>query len=385
MSKLNVPPELKKISQFIRRAEELDNDTTRPESRIVAYYCRQYAVLVGIPFANPPAAKACLSTLLTQLEKERPVISQFTRKEAEFLIRKFANNVFDKADNEDRMGGANKNTARTFYAAAVFFEILQQFYNSEQGGGGGGGEGQNLTEEQDEDTKKRVYSKWKATDILKAIKEGRNVVPGGYGELKDTHAQLQAIQPEGMDWMETPVVQPPPRTENMAAAFSQPDEKGEHGIEVTGLGPIPQLSMVGIEPSDTFSSKKEDVPSKSASKNQENKPDSKATSVSHRPPLPSTTDIIGTYSPSLDTVSPSAPPAIEPSPSAPLITQSPSSLSATVSSFFGLGKSKSNHVSKEDIADAAELAKFALKALESQDVELGTARLEDALGCLGKR
>ena len=38
---LKIPPELKKVTQYIRRAEELDKEQTKPESRLVAYYCRQ--------------------------------------------------------------------------------------------------------------------------------------------------------------------------------------------------------------------------------------------------------------------------------------------------------------------------------------------------------
>ena len=51
----------------------------------------------------------------------------FTRDEAAFLCRKFANQVFDKADAEDRSGNADKNTAKAFYAAASFLQILEQF------------------------------------------------------------------------------------------------------------------------------------------------------------------------------------------------------------------------------------------------------------------
>lgn len=45
MNALKIPPELKKCTQFIRRAEELDKDKSRPESRLVAYYCRQVSLV----------------------------------------------------------------------------------------------------------------------------------------------------------------------------------------------------------------------------------------------------------------------------------------------------------------------------------------------------
>ncbi|KAK4797331.1 hypothetical protein SAY86_029657 [Trapa natans] len=55
----------------------------------------------------------------------------------------------------------NWNTAKTFYAASIFFEILNQFglllSNLEQ---------------------RQKYAAWKAADIRKALKEGRKPVPG---------------------------------------------------------------------------------------------------------------------------------------------------------------------------------------------------------------
>ena len=167
---LSIPPELKKIQPFIRRAEELDKDSTSAESRLVAYYCRQYAVHLGIPLASSSAAaKTCLGELLGSLEVEKPAMDNFTRDEAKFLCQSFAEKVFLKADEADRLGAANKGTAKTFYAAASFIQILDQFVD----------EG---SEESEEIKKKVDYSKWKSTEILKALKEGRQPTPGGYGE-----------------------------------------------------------------------------------------------------------------------------------------------------------------------------------------------------------
>ncbi|CAN0341721.1 unnamed protein product, partial [Hapterophycus canaliculatus] len=50
-------------------------------------------------------------------------------------------------------------------AAGVFFDVLRQFGNPD--------------EEMD---RRRIYCKWKASQILKAIKEGRVPTPGGAGE-----------------------------------------------------------------------------------------------------------------------------------------------------------------------------------------------------------
>ena len=124
---LSVPPELKKIKVFIQRAEELDRAKSA-ESRVVAFYCRQWAVQQGIPLStSSDVAKGCLGELLGQLEGEKQAMSVFSRVESRQICRNFAEQIFEKANAEDRSGGADKGTARTFYASASFFEILQQF------------------------------------------------------------------------------------------------------------------------------------------------------------------------------------------------------------------------------------------------------------------
>ncbi|CAN0170841.1 unnamed protein product [Ascophyllum nodosum] len=40
---MTVPPSLKPVTQFVRRAEKVDN-APEPEAPVVAYYCRLYAV-----------------------------------------------------------------------------------------------------------------------------------------------------------------------------------------------------------------------------------------------------------------------------------------------------------------------------------------------------
>ncbi len=209
---LIIPIELKKITQYIRRAEELDKDTT-PQTRLVAYYCRQHAVQTGIPNATTPATRECLSIILNDLEKEKKAMSNFTKEEAYTICREFAFKVFDKADAVDRAGKSNKSTAKSFYAAASFLDVLNYFHKDQ--------EGEEKSDEVIEEEKKSFYAKWKATDILKAIREGREVQPGGFdatsnGELGEQEKQDDGFThntpsaPKEEEGQDTTTIMPPP-------------------------------------------------------------------------------------------------------------------------------------------------------------------------------
>jgi vacuolar protein sorting-associated protein VTA1 len=346
---LAIPPELKKITPFIKRAEELDKDQTSPESRLVAYYLRQYAVHQGIPLAgSSPGAKTCLGHLLGDLEKEKPVMDNFTREEAAFLCRKFATSVFDKADNEDRAGQSTRDTAKTFYAAQSFLQMLEQF--APEG---------DESEQAAEDKKRILYSKWKATEILKAFKEGRTPTPGGYGEettlVEDADdspdpsgiasnaavtdsTDVETIKHDDDDFglpapptntPSQPVLPPPMIPPEM------PDEKelhDEQGTEVE-LGPPPLYPGGASDPV---------LPSSSGR--------------SDRPTL------------SFDV---------------PSVEQPPTPTKAK-SSLFGFIKKpgSAKNATKDQLADATELTKFALAALEEKDGELAVERLQQALSAL---
>jgi vacuolar protein sorting-associated protein VTA1 len=348
---LSIPPDLKKITPYVRRAEELDKDQSSPESRLVAYYSRQYAVKLGIPLASSsPEAKTCLGQLLEDLETEKAAMDNFTWDEAAFLCRKFSNKVFDKADGEDRMGMANKNTAKAFYAAASFLQILEQFYDKDD-----------TSEASTEDRKRIIYAKWKATEILKAIKEGRTPISGGYGEEEEDaeqeeeedaeqqeekvaeHEELAGEKKEDAPMVETVTVEdsddeedsvsPPAEAAPPAFLDEESEDEQEGGTEVE-LGAPPSYSP----PPTSFDPPKV-----------------------NRPP-----------------VSYSLPPPVElpAAPSAPPAKKS--------GGLFGFGGKKKEKITKAQLADAVELTRFALASLEDKDGELGAERLQQALDALGR-
>ncbi len=357
---LTIPPELKKITPYVRRAEELDRDKGNPESRLVAYYCRQYAVHTGIGLATSPEGKGCLGELLGNMEGEKQAMDSFTRDESKFLCQKFAEKIFDKADEEDRSGQANRNTARTFYAAASFFEILQQFYQDDD-----------ASEELAEQKKKSVYCKWKSTEILKAIKEGRTPTPGGYGESEPSGEEEEETEEKATEKMEVDPVVPETVDEDSDEVEKEEESPGlklpvdedggdamdevEEGTEVQ-LGPPPAYP-VGIEsieppilPPAAPMAPPMDIP---------------------KPPL--------TFN-----LPPPAPKVAPPPPVAP--APAPRQVEKPKKTFFSMGgsKKKGKKPTKAEITDATELTRFALAALEDKDADIAAERLAQALQVLGR-
>lgn len=321
MSPLPIPPELKKITQYVRRAEELQAQVT-PKQKIVSFYCFQYACQIGIPLASTPAAKKCIGQILDILETDRSKMENFTKAEKYSICREFSMSVFDKADSEDRSGLSDKNTAKTFYASATFLDILKQFHNMDE-----------ETDEMIEEEKKSFYAKWKATEILKAIKEGRDIKPGGYGtEEPDDTDDEQEVTPHD-------------------------DGKVLMTKEKDPVAPPSPPSSSTYE----YASTSKSLPSTPPPSYEEH----------FTPIAPPFDDVVQDSIFSIP---------IAPMQSLPKLSQ-PSPNPATtvmenVSTFFGI---KHKKIDAATYQDAKELTIFALKALEEKDGETAVLRLKEAL------
>ena len=62
-----------------------------------------------------------LRALLSKLENDKAAIA-LGDNDAQYC-ENFAITVFSRADKADRAGRADKNTAMTYYAASIFFEV----------------------------------------------------------------------------------------------------------------------------------------------------------------------------------------------------------------------------------------------------------------------
>ncbi|CAN6201697.1 unnamed protein product [Urochloa humidicola] len=147
----------KGLLPYLQRADELQK-----HEPLVAYYCRLYAMEKGLRIPQKERTKttnSILISLMNQLEKDKKTLT--LGPDDNLHLEGFALNVFAKADKQDRAGRADINTAKTFYAASIFFEILNQF-----------------GELQPDIEQKQKYAIWKAAEIRKALKEGRKPEAG---------------------------------------------------------------------------------------------------------------------------------------------------------------------------------------------------------------
>jgi vacuolar protein sorting-associated protein VTA1 len=385
-----VPPSLKKIKVFLNRAEELDRDKNNPESRVVAYNFRQYAVLTGIPFAGKDGdAKTYLGQLLNQLEKEKDAMSVFSKDEHWKICRKVADRVFDKADAEDRAGMATKGTAKTFYTASNFYEILQQFYGLPKEGDVNADD-DDTKGHKEEEGKRRLYCKWKATDILNAIKEGRTPAPGGCMEEDSENVDIPSITPAG--FISSSITQDfPPAPSMPSAIFSNELGTGEvisqsKIKDYSAYVPVPPPAYDGFElnltgdPTPAVNdgdddSAAEDIFIQGSTKIAATITTREKNLFFDDTPLPP----YARTNPHNTTQSFPPPAANKPLPSPIAASHSMLSSTGIMSPQYGKSSSSSTQLSKEKLADAIELTKFALAALQKGDADLGRERLEQAL------
>ncbi|XP_065862458.1 protein HOMOLOG OF MAMMALIAN LYST-INTERACTING PROTEIN 5 [Euphorbia lathyris] len=162
MASDNEPAKL--LLPYLQRADELQK-----HEPLVAYYCRLYAMEKGLKIPQGERTKttnSLLISLMKQLEKDKKSLQ--LGPEDNLHVEGFALSVFGKADKQDRAGRADLNTAKTFYAASIFFEILNQFGVL-----------------QPDLEQKQKYAVWKAADIRKALKEGRKPNPGPPADDED--------------------------------------------------------------------------------------------------------------------------------------------------------------------------------------------------------
>jgi vacuolar protein sorting-associated protein VTA1 len=189
---------LKLIAPILKRAQELD--AAKPK---IAYYCRMHAVREGLKLDYRSAeVNEELSDAMERLERAKAKMKDELNEEHDELeCESFALQIFVKADRADRGGSRGMNTAKMFYASSIFFNVLRQF---------------DADGKLDADIEnKQRYAEWRAAEITKACREGRNATAppaDDEGEERSeigVEAEASSAEPE-VELPPAPRHQPPP-------------------------------------------------------------------------------------------------------------------------------------------------------------------------------
>mmetsp|Transcript_5108 Transcript_5108/g.13707 ORF Transcript_5108/g.13707 Transcript_5108/m.13707 type:complete len:462 (+) Transcript_5108:83-1468(+) len=164
-----LPPSLKPIAKYLTYGKELES-----VNPLVAYYCVLHAAdkALAIRDHSSTEEKQFVMQLLTECEQRQSKI-RGDKESHRAEVEEFALRVFKDADDEDRAGRADKNTAKRFFAAATFLEVCETF-------------GEPPTDM----VEKRRYAMKKTSMILQAIKMGAKPEPGIPGSAYEENLDL---------------------------------------------------------------------------------------------------------------------------------------------------------------------------------------------------
>ncbi|RPD64824.1 DUF605-domain-containing protein [Lentinus tigrinus ALCF2SS1-6] len=222
-----IPPELKAITAYLQRADELQKNDP-----VISYWCAYYAAQQGIALKlKDSAARRFLFDLLGLLERMKtdlgPNDAVHDEPASAAYVENFALRVFAGADNEDRSGNITRNTARKFLAAANFLEIMRIFDSDK------------AAIDLPSIEEKIKYAKWRAADISKAIREGRKPTPPAGSAAEES----PAAAPDLPDLVVAPPTTPPSASSSLPGAPSPPSI-------TRSTPPPPQLT--GLTPTEQF-------------------------------------------------------------------------------------------------------------------------------------
>ncbi|RYP91835.1 hypothetical protein DL770_002012 [Monosporascus sp. CRB-9-2] len=181
----NIPAKLRQagITPFVLRASQLD--TARP---IISYWCRYWAVnqILGKQLHN--ADQECLEFTTALMDRLEQTKNEQAGNEAilddvagQAYVEQFAQETFERAMRPLKANKVNQQTASTFEAASTFFQLL------------------NIWGQPDAETQQKIkYAKWNAARILKAIKEGKdpNESNPKQEEKREEDAGMDALDPD---------------------------------------------------------------------------------------------------------------------------------------------------------------------------------------------
>ncbi|KAG6035770.1 hypothetical protein E4U41_005940 [Claviceps citrina] len=156
-----LPPPLKipEVSRFINRANQLR--TIKPA---IAYWCEYHAVNQIVTKSLHTSDDDCFAFTKSLIERLEATKAERADDDAvvdnmagQAYVEQFAQETFSRAERAMRANKVTRQTADTFDAAATFFDVTHEWGTPDP-----------------EVLKKIRFAKWNAARILKAIREGRD-------------------------------------------------------------------------------------------------------------------------------------------------------------------------------------------------------------------
>ncbi|KAI9898837.1 hypothetical protein N3K66_005298 [Trichothecium roseum] len=380
-----LPPSLKipEVSRFVNRANQL-----RSIKPAIAYWCDYHAVnqiVAKSLHTADDSAYAYTKTLIERLETTKTELAAAGTDDGDgqsvtdnaagrVAVEAFARQTFDRAERTLRADKVTRQTADTFDAAATFYDLLREWGELEP------------------DVAQKIrFAKWNAARILKAIREGRDpnesnpkmdededeaVDEGLEAELRDMTAAATAA---GSSAAHPVTIEDAPETgESSSTAAAQPPPPPE---EYFPQVPSASARDDAPPPPPSWPASAPGMP-----------PEAPPSSGSQIPPQPSPhipTKLPPQFAPpppepTIPTAAPPPPPAAVPSqpvvpawtPPAPAPVPSqqappPPAAAAAASMHY------------KDLNQAQKHAKWAISALNFEDVPTAVQELRNALAVLG--
>ncbi|KAI2469601.1 DUF605-domain-containing protein [Annulohypoxylon bovei var. microspora] len=202
----NIPAKLKQagITPFILRATQLE--AAKP---VISYWCFYWAVNQILGKQLHSADEDCHQFTTNLMEKLEHIKEGQAGNDAihddiagQAYVEQFAQETFDRALRPLKANKVTQQTASTFEAAATFFQLV------------------NIWGQADAETQDKIkYAKWNAARILKAIKEGRD--PNESNPKQEEVKQEEELDPNDPEVQMIRASQPRP-----ASVEDVPDDDG---------------------------------------------------------------------------------------------------------------------------------------------------------------
>ncbi|KAF4806846.1 Vacuolar protein sorting-associated protein VTA1-like protein [Colletotrichum siamense] len=374
------------ITRFISRANQL-----RDFKPAVTYWCEYWVInqILAKQLHNVDDESLAYTTnLMDRLERTKTenaaeeAITDDTVGQA--YVEQFAQETFDRAEKVMRANKVTRKTADTYDAAATFFLLG------------------NIWGQIDDETQKKVkYAKWNAARILKAIKEGKDPNESNPKEPEPEEA-LPSLDPNDPEVMglasppPAPTVEDDPETEfyRQAAAPSapappqEPSEPEPAQSSVLDLPSVPSGNDANpsVPQNQGYFDPPEQFPPSPLSQTGAND-----AAAANAPSAPS--PFAGSAAPSFSPTNPASPwqppqiPKPTPPPAAPQFKPSPSvpqQPKAPVVPISNTSWTPNNGPMDDlDLPKAQKHAKWAISALNFEDVPTAVKELRNALAALG--